>query len=265
MPGAWGFTEAPPPASLRNMQNEWERFFDEHARVYDDECFVQATVAEIAFLRDELALEPGMRVLEVGCGTGRHTLELARLGCRVTAIDLSAGMLARAREKAAVAGVASLVDFVQADAAAYRAAGPHDAAICLCEGALCLLGAGDDPFERDLVLLRNIAAALRPGARFVVNVLNGFRAIRAATEEQVATGGFDPLTLVTTTQMHPRYDETLAPIVARERHYVPSEFTLLLRAAGFAVEHVWRGTAGQWARERPRLDDWELLFIARRN
>lgn len=38
-------------------------------------------------------------VLEIGCGTGRHTVRLARQGNRVTALDLSPGMLARAREK----------------------------------------------------------------------------------------------------------------------------------------------------------------------
>ena len=58
---------------------------------------------ERAFRRSAVAaldIEPGMRVLELGCGTGSMTAELLRLGARVTAIDLSEPMLERARRRA---------------------------------------------------------------------------------------------------------------------------------------------------------------------
>src|SRR5260221_2066869 len=60
---------------------------------------------------DELSFPPlwssvtGQRVLEVGCGTGRHTVKLARQKNEVTAIDLSGGMLDVARSKKELAGV----------------------------------------------------------------------------------------------------------------------------------------------------------------
>jgi SAM-dependent methyltransferase len=59
-----------------------------------------ATAAEIAFLVRAGALAPGSRVLDVACGSGRHALELARRGCRVTGLDVSAEAIGFARSAA---------------------------------------------------------------------------------------------------------------------------------------------------------------------
>lgn len=69
-----------------------------------------------AFIAEQLALEPGMTVLDAGCGPGRLTIPLARrVGGRgtVVAMDLQAGMLARARAKADEAGLTN-VEFLHA-------------------------------------------------------------------------------------------------------------------------------------------------------
>ena len=59
----------------------------------------------------------GRRVLEVGCGTGRHTVKIAAQGNRVTGIDLSSGMLAKAKGKLAGYNEVRLVeaDFMATD------------------------------------------------------------------------------------------------------------------------------------------------------
>ncbi|MBI5622330.1 MAG: methyltransferase domain-containing protein [Elusimicrobia bacterium] len=67
--------------------NSWERFFDAHAPIYED---------EVDFLIEELALPPGSSILDVGCGTGRHSSQLAKRGFAVTGLDLSTEMLAGA-------------------------------------------------------------------------------------------------------------------------------------------------------------------------
>ena len=77
---------------------DWEKFFDGHAPVYMDNCFTKNTVNEVDFLVEELRLKPGATILDVGCGTGRHAIELARRGYMVTGVDLSSGMLAEAKK-----------------------------------------------------------------------------------------------------------------------------------------------------------------------
>jgi SAM-dependent methyltransferase len=132
---------------------EWATFFNGHAPEYDDNCFTKSTLAEVDFLVQELGLQPGEAILDVGCGTGRHAVELARRGCRVTGLDVSPGMLAQARQAAAAAQVA--VDFRQADATDFSFETPFDAVICLCEGALPLRERAFVPTE--LVLLFGLA------------------------------------------------------------------------------------------------------------
>ena len=54
-----------------------------------DNSFTKNTVAEVDFVLEELSLPPGSRILDVGCGTGRHAVELARRGYQITGVDIS--------------------------------------------------------------------------------------------------------------------------------------------------------------------------------
>jgi SAM-dependent methyltransferase len=144
-------------------KSSWESFFDAHAPIYDENVFTRNTVAEVDFLLDELAIPPGSEILDVGCGTGRHAIELAGRGYVVTGLDLSSAMLARADSAARQRGVS--VEWLQADATRFAFPSRFDAALCLCEGAFGLLGHDDDPIEQPLAILRNIALSLKPQAR----------------------------------------------------------------------------------------------------
>ena len=97
-----------------NIHEGWRAFFDGHAPSYMQNVFTRNTRAEVEFLVEELRLTAGARVLDVGCGTGRHAVPLARRGFRMVGIDLSRGMLREAQAVAQQASVA--VDWVQADA-----------------------------------------------------------------------------------------------------------------------------------------------------
>jgi len=109
-----------------------------------------------------LKLKPGERVLDVGCGTGNYTIELARQGADVIGIDNSEDMLAWARQK--VKGERLKVDFQVADAA-HLPFSNSSLDIVISNGLLCFL---KEP-ERALIEMHRV---LKPRGRLVVGVLN---------------------------------------------------------------------------------------------
>lgn len=238
--------------------NDWQRFFEHHAASYMQNVFTRNTVAEVDFMIEVMDLKSGISVLDVGCGTGRHSVELATRGYRVTGVDLSPHMLAEAQKAADAAGVQ--IELLQADATQFRAAKPYDAAICLCEGGFGLLGARDDASEHDAAILSNIFAALKPGAPFMLTALSALRMIRMYSPEDVASGRYDPMTLVETTVTELGGKE----VVTRERGYTVPELRLLFRSVGFEVMHIWGGTAGNWGNRPLELDEYEIMVVARR-
>ncbi len=258
--------------------NPWQAFFKEHAASYDNEIFVQNTAAEIPFLVKELELRDGAQVLDVGCGTGRHSAELARLGYRMTGVDLSPDMLAVASKRAADASVE--VELVNSNAADFVRPDAFDAAICLCEGAMCLLGPDDDDLQRDQIILGNVFRSLRPGGRFLFNVLNACRMIRLYNDDDVVAGKFDPVELVEYTD--PSAVESTAESSApasnpptarlpvprsqdlRERGYTAPEIRRMVLQAGFELLGLYGGTAGDWGHRPPKMDEYELMIVARR-
>ena len=83
------------------MTKQWyELLFENYGQKYDRENFTHGTVGECDFIEKEINFDKSLKILDVGCGTGRHTIELTKRGYRVTGIDLSASQLNRAKEKA---------------------------------------------------------------------------------------------------------------------------------------------------------------------
>ena len=240
----------------------WKEFFNAHAPRYDENPFTKHTVAEVDFFLSLFPIAPGSRILDVGCGTGRHSIELASRGYRVTGLDQSSGMLAVAQQKASALGVN--VEWIEADAAAFTLDRMYDAAICLCEGGVGLVEQGADAEAHDGAIFTNIWRHLAIGAPFLLTALNGYAVIRAMKDEVTMAGGFDPATMQSHYLDTWELPEGSREIMIHERLFIAPEVTRMLVGAGFAVDHVFGGTAGHWGQRPLSLDEVEAMFVCRK-
>ncbi len=108
-----------------------------------------------------LRLEPGARVLDLCCGPGRFSIELARLGFRVTSVDRTVLYLQEARMRARQAKLD--VEFVHQDMRRFVRAQAFDA----CINMYTSFGYFEDP-DDDLRVCRHVHRSLRPGGRFLI-------------------------------------------------------------------------------------------------
>ena len=121
----------------------------------------EMTAADIAFLVEKLPLTSGAAILDAPCGSGRHSIALARLGHRVTGIDVSAEAITFARRAAAAEGVD--VSFQVGDMRSVPLTTAFDAAVCLGNSFGYLDIAGTRAF------LAALAQAIRPGGALVID------------------------------------------------------------------------------------------------
>ncbi|NIT57732.1 MAG: methyltransferase domain-containing protein, partial [Aliifodinibius sp.] len=111
-----------------------------------------------------LGIEASSPILDLGCGIGRHTLELAHRGFTVTGVDRTQTYLNKAREKARIGGLE--VEFVQADMRSFRRTGAFEAVINLFSS----FGYFENP-EEDRRVVENVYDSLKPGGRFLVEMM----------------------------------------------------------------------------------------------
>jgi SAM-dependent methyltransferase len=217
-------------------------------------AFTKGTEQEVGHLVDALGLEPGQRVLDVGCGPGRHSLAIARRGIDVVGVDLSPDFVALAREAADSEGVRARFDVQDVRHLAFD--GEFDAVICLCQGGFGLLGGHDEAevFER-------IAGAVRVGGALAVTAFHTAFAVRHLEDGE----SFDPATGV----LHEI--ATVRNAAGEERPFelwttcfTPRELVLLAQRCQIDVQTVSGVTPGAYRAMPPTLDDPELLLVGRR-
>lgn len=217
-----------------------------------DRKFLPGTSQEVDFLERELGMSPGDRVLDIGCGAGRHTIELARRGYQVVGVDISLTMLAAAKERAADAGVK--VQLRQMDIAElgkqFPEEGTFDAAICLCESGLGVLGSE----KQDLAFLGTVRRLLKSGGSFAITTLNALRQYRNPGAV------FD----YTTGVVH--WQAPVGDTVLREdqRVYAPSELRLMVLASGFTDAKIYGCSPGSFCGQELQIDDIEMMLVAKR-
>lgn len=229
--------------------------------------FTKGTENEVDFLVDALGLSAGDRVLDVGCGPGRHAHALGRRGIEVLGVDIAERFIELAG-RTETPGVA----FVRLDARDLAFDAEFDAVISLCQGAFGLAGGpvpahrrhdstGPHAVDPDGEVLQAMARALRPGGRLALSAFSAYFQVRYLED----TDQFDADAGVN----HER-TELRDPAGTRADHdlwtscFTPRELRLLARSAGLEVDQLWSVTPGAYRADPPDLDHPEFLLVARR-
>ena len=215
----------------------------------------------------------GPRVLDLCCGMGRITAELARRGFVATGVDTSAALLETAREDASYEKLD--IEYIEADARSFKRPLFFDTAVNL----YISFGYFKDP-EDDLLMARNVFESLKPGGSFIIETLGKEIAIRDFTPgEWFERAGYTVLTeyeavdswaalknrwiliphspdaAKTTQSNSPKRIEK----IFTQRLYAATELRSLLFKAGFGHVEIY----GSWD-ERPYDQDALALIVVGR-
>jgi SAM-dependent methyltransferase len=209
-----------------------------------DEERKKAAIEEVEHVLKLLQLESGSEILDLCCGPGRHSVELARRGFKVTGVDRTARYLEKAQLYAADQGVA--VEFVQDDMRRFRRSAAFDGAINLFTS----FGYFEDP-EDDRMVLRNIRESLRPGARLVMEMTGKENVARIYTPKdwvENSDGSFflaERHVMPGWTMMRNRWlmlrGGERAEFEFTHRIFSAAELEALLKQEGFAIEGIFGG------------------------
>ena len=233
-------------------RDHWFEDVAEHlGAAYLRYSFTKGTRQEVDFLVDRLGLRPGMRVLDVGCGPGRHSHAFAERGIEAHGIDISRRFVDLAAEAAPPGAT-----FERLDARHLEFDAAFDAAVCLCQGAFGLMTADG----HDAAVLAGISRALKPGGRMALSAFSSYFVVK-----HWEGADFDAATGVNHERTEIR-DEHGAVVETSlwTGCYTPRELRLLCESNGLAVDSISSVEPGDYAVRAPSVDTAEFLVLATR-
>ena len=246
------------------MKQWYEELFQDYADKYDNESYTSGTLGEVDFFEKEIAFNKSVKILDIGCGTGRHSLELARRGYEVTGIDLSEAQLKKAKSISEKENLK--IEFQVSDARNFNYKESFDFAIMICEGAFALM----ETDEMNYSILKNAFSSLKKGGKLIFTSLNGLYPLFHSVKDFVNSGtdqgqstenNFDLMTFRDYSVYETEDDMGIKKVLnCNERYYVPSEITWLLKSLGFSKSEIFGCKLGAFSRnDKLTTEDFEML------
>jgi ubiquinone/menaquinone biosynthesis C-methylase UbiE len=241
----------------------WDTYFGElYLRMFAAFLTPERTAQEIAGVMTMLNLRPGARVLDLCCGQGRHAVPLARAGYRVTGLDRSTYLLARAQQRAGRASVST--HWVQGDMRRL----PWQARFDACLNLFTAFGYFVDDADNEEVL-HQICRALLPGGHLLLDLANRDyhllhlcpgtwqRAGQALILEDTC---FDPESCRFTTTFTWVEGDKRESLTHSVRHYTAPEIRVMLKRAGLLPLAIY----GDFYGSDFELDSKRLIIVAQK-
>mgnify|MGYP004469335025 FL=1 len=150
---------------MKAMASDWYRKI--WTLDIQNQSWVEDTKRQVTFLIDELKLQGGEKILDLACGFGRHSLELARRGFAVTGVDITPAYIQYAKEQAESEGLDAR--FLCADIREVGFESEFDLVLNMADGAVGYLE--NDAENRKIFAV--VSKALKPGGRHFMDIMNG--------------------------------------------------------------------------------------------
>jgi SAM-dependent methyltransferase len=237
----------------------WQTWFGPGYIALYDAYLAERTPVEVDQLEALLHIHPPKRVLDLPCGQGRHSIELARRGYDVTGVDLSPFMLDIAKDRAAAAGVQ--VRWLGGDMRQPL----RDESFDVILNLFTSFGYFADPADDQHVLTAG-AAMLAPGGRLLLEVINGTRIMndfqsrewftvgRAAVMEARTLDRSSQRMVVERTVSIPPDEQTSVHAI---RLYTGEQIEAAMRSAGFGRVDLY----GDWDGGPLRPDSIRVIAL----
>jgi len=288
-------SQQPRPLSFEEFERLRAAASETVARAFDrmaigalegNHVWTKHTQHETNFLTHHLALSAGCRVLDLGCGSGRHSAELAAAGMIVTAVDRSSNWLEAAKRLAKSRSVD--INFVLDDIRTLDLGTHFDAVLCLYD----VVGSFPDDADNGAIIA-TLAKHLRTGGRFAISTMNrcvsekiaeyeadvprlpsAITKVEASTDMEKTGNIWDPKSMLvdrTTGLVYRRErfkagDELPVEMIVTDRRYYPKELQTWCEREGLEVDCVNPVALGKWdeALDSEDIKAKEILCIGSR-
>lgn len=239
----------------------------------DSQRWAQHSEYEVRFMIAQTGMSAESQVLDFGCGAGRHSIEFAKQGMTVTAVDYIHEFVEHATLEAHKAGFKESVSFLQADCREVKLKKKFSFAVCLYD----VVGTYAEQID-NLNILKNLCSHLKPGAQVLISVMNleltkqnavnwfaisknpdALLSLPASTIMEQTGNIFDPkyymidseTDIVYRKEQFMHSDALPEELIVRDRRYTLVQIIDACTSVGLEVVWARRVNAGNWDIDQP--------------